>query len=133
MKTTALRNKSASKMVKIMKSQDLSYNHTGKEEFKKTSTAALRQIAKDLELSQSKVSFNAGGIAVGGDATLMGLWNDGNGIYVNISPDGFGEKIMYRTIKHMKDYTGGINQWLSLDVITDDYESFIEKLARLRN
>ena len=40
----------------------------------------LRALAKDLCLRDYKVTSNAGGIAVSGDCTLMGVW-DGGGIF----------------------------------------------------
>lgn len=132
MPVLASSNKSLSQVEVIMSSQDLSYNQTGKAEFKRAATAALRQIAKDLNLVQSKVSFNAGGPAVSGDANLMGMWDDASGIYITISQGFTGRDIMYRTISHMTDFTGGYNQWYSIDAASNDYESFIEQLMLLR-
>jgi pyridoxal biosynthesis lyase PdxS len=132
MPVVAMQNKSLTKMAQIMSTKDLSYNEFGKTEFKRTSTAALRQIAKDLGLKVCKASFNAGGIAVSGDATLMGLWQEGKGIYVTISQGFGGNRIMYRTITHMKDYTGGMNQWADVEEAAADYESIVERFFQLK-
>ncbi|MGV2887617.1 hypothetical protein [Paenibacillus taichungensis] len=129
----ATQNKSLVKMEKVMTNQDLSYNEMGKNEFKRTSTAALRQIAKDIGLNVSKVSFNPGGIAVSGDASLYGMWEENKGIYVTISQGFGGNRIMYRTIKHMKDYTGGTNQWANVEESCADYEAFLDRLSRLKH
>lgn len=129
----AIQNKSIVRMVKIMTTQDLSYNSTGKVEFKRTSTATLRQVAKDLGLLSSfKVSFNPSGIAVSGDASLYGMWEEGKGICVTISQGFGGNRIMYRTIKHMTDYIGGVNQWADVEDAVSDYESFIDRLNKLK-
>jgi hypothetical protein len=96
----------------IMKYEDLSYNEKGKAKFKNISMNFLRDLAKELELIEPRVSFNPGGIAVSGDATLMGMWTEDKGIYVHIS-QGPVAPIMYRTIKHMRDYTGGHNNWIT--------------------
>ena len=41
----------------------------------------LRALAKDLGLRDVTVSSNPGGIAVSGDCSMIGMWEDG-GIYV---------------------------------------------------
>lgn len=132
MNAVAVKNKTFNKMVNVINKEDISYNAIGKAEFKRSSMSALRQIAKDLLLSESNVSFNAGGIAVSGDAILKGMWADGNGIYININADHSGKALMYRTITHMKDYRGGGNQWASINNASDNYEEFIESLLRLK-
>ncbi|RRJ54902.1 hypothetical protein EHV15_35615 [Paenibacillus oralis] len=126
-----VQNKSFVKMTNVMTTQNLTYNATGKEEFKRTSTAALRQIAKDLSLKEKKVCFNPGGIGVSGDASLYGMWEDNKGIYVTISQFG-GNRIMFRTIKHISDYTGGVNQWDDVENANADYGAFLNRLSRLR-
>lgn len=94
----------------------------------------LRALAKDLCLRDYKVTSNAGGIAASGDCTLMGMWESG-GIYINLSqPVCGGDRVMlYRTIRHMKDYTGGYNRWLTRrDLATLSYEGLLSTLSALR-
>lgn len=93
----------------------------------------LRTLAKDLALQDYKVTSNAGGIAVSGDCTLMGIWDEG-GIFINLSqPCGGNQVLLYRSILHMKDYTGGYNHWLERgDLETFSYEKLLFTLSALR-
>ena len=122
-------------------SQDLGYIHGeresgpngAKKQFHTKSAALLRALGNDLGLAEFKVTNNHGGIVVSGEITLMGMWDDGNGLYFQINQpwqplDGF----LYRTIKHMKDYSGGTNQWLPCDIFAvGDYEKLIEIMSAL--
>jgi hypothetical protein len=99
-----------------------------------TGKAFLRQLARDLGLTESKVWANPGGIAINGESTLMGMWSEGNGIYVELTQalGGCG-CVMYRDILTMKDYSGGTNNWVSPhDFETLSYDRFVERLERLR-
>lgn len=94
----------------------------------------LRALAKDLCLRDYKVTSNPGGIAVSGDCTLMGMWECG-GIYINLSqPTCGGDRVvLYRTVRHMKDYTGGYNHWLTRrDLAALSYEGLLSALSALR-
>lgn len=95
----------------------------------------LRALAKDLCLRDYKVTSNAGGIAVSGDCTLMGVW-DGGGIYLNLSQPACGgdHVICYRSIRHLKDYSGsGYNHWLTRNYLeTFSYEKLLFTLSALR-
>lgn len=93
--------------------ESFNYNPEAKEHFKKTGIKAMKELAKLLKLKVYDVNFNPGGIAVSGDLHLMGMWNDKNGIHIFMNKD-FptsvpAGQIVYRTIKHMKDFSGGIN------------------------
>lgn len=74
----------------------------------------LRALAKDLGLLDSKVSANPGGIAVSGECSLMGMWAH-NGLYVQLSQPSYMREnvLLYRTIRHSRDYTGGVNLYLT--------------------
>lgn len=118
--------------------EGLEYNETGKARFERASKKYLRNLAKQLELKEFEVRFNRGGIAVSGDAILMGMWGDGNGIYISINQFGGRPVFMYRSIKHMKDYTGGQNLYIwghfpffdAPEPIND--ETVLERLLKLR-
>lgn len=105
-----------------------------KRTFLNVGRAFLRTLSKDLGLRDARITSNPGGIAVSGDCTLMGMWEDG-GIYINLShPVCGGERVMYyRTIRHMRDYTGGYNHWLLRgDLQKFSYERLLSTLSALR-
>jgi len=95
--------------LKFISSNTLAYSHENKERFKDMGLKAMRRLASALKLKEFDASFNAGGIAVAGDLHLMGMFNDEVGIYISISEGRGGYSFLYRTIKHMKDYSGGSN------------------------
>lgn len=110
-------------------------SESGKKQFLSKSAAFLRALGNDLGFKEFKVTTNPGGIAVSGDIALMGLWSYGNGLYFQINQplqpiDGF----LYRTITNMKDYSGGINQWLPCNLFADgNYDGLITTLLSLKN
>lgn len=123
-------------------SQDLSYIYGKKESgpngakrtFLHVGRTFLRALAKDLGLLDYKVTSHTEGIAVSGSCTLMGIWEEG-GIYICLSQFmGSKERVMlYRTIRHMKDYTGGYNHWLSQNALAVyTYEQLLSSLTALR-
>lgn len=77
-------------------------NEENKAVWKKQSMSFLRRVAKELNLTKEEYSirFNAGGIAVSGDAILHH-----NSFYLHINDFGG----FWRTCKGQKDYTGGTN------------------------
>ncbi len=123
-------------------SQDLGYiwgeresgPNGAKKQFLNTGRAFLRALGKDLGLMDAKVDSNAAGIGVSGDCTLMGMWHT-NGLYVNLSQfcSGGDSVLLYRAIRHSKDYTGGYNIFLTLRELAEmDYTDLLFKLAALR-
>jgi len=105
-----------------------------KKQFHSKSAAFLRALGKDLGFQTFKVTNNHGGIAVSGEITFMGMWDDGNGLYFQISQSVTGLRaFLYRSISYMKDYAGGVNQWLSYDLFADGrYEELLQILLALR-
>jgi len=96
--------------------KSLSYNAQLKAQFKTLSMAYLRKLKSELQFTECKVSFNAGGIAVSGDAHLMGMFSNGIGVYITINESWNNRNSMtflFRTIKNMKDYTGGPNNYFN--------------------
>lgn len=130
------------KTIHSLVSQDLGYIYGeresgpngAKKQFLSKSATFLRALGNDLGLKEFKVTTNASGIACSGDATLRGMWSDGNGLYFKIEQplqpiDGF----LYRTIKSIKDYNGGRNQWLGCDLFASaNYERLINTMLELR-
>lgn len=99
----------------MLSKEDASYNPAFKEKFRRVGGKAMVELADLLELREFKWHFNPGGIAVSGDLILMGMWGPENGVYVTMNkdfPNAPWGQVLYRSIKHMKDYTGGVNQYL---------------------
>lgn len=118
----------------MLSKEEAHYNAPFKEQFKKVGTKAMRELAELLDLREIDIHFNPGGIAVSGDLTLMGMWSDGNGIYISMNKD-FPNKpwgdVLYRTIKHMKDYTGGSNNYFEFALLQFP-EALKERVLKLK-
>ena len=123
-------------------SRDLGYiwgeNERGPNGAKKTflnlGKVFLRALSKDLGLRDAKVTSNPGGIAVSGDCSLIGMWEDG-GIYIQLSQPCCGRErvFLYRTVRHPRDYTGGHNNFLTVkDMRKLSYSELLEKFGALR-
>jgi hypothetical protein len=122
-------------------SQDLSYIYGeredgfngAKKQFHTKSAAFLRTLGNDLGFEEYKVMNNHGGIAISGEITLMGMWSEGNGLYFQLNqPTRPFNSFLFRSIKHMGDYSGGTNQWLPCSLFaTGDYERLIDIVSAL--
>lgn len=103
-----------------------------KKVFLNTGKAFLRALAKDLGLRDVKVTASSGGIAISGSCSLIGMWN-GSGIYIQVSQFGTGRAVLYRTVRHKTDYTGGHNCWLtSRDLAHLPYKQLLNTFLALR-
>lgn len=94
----------------------------------------LRALAKDLGLRDVKITANPAGIAVSGDCSLTGMWEN-NGIYINLSQPCLGGNhvLLYRTVRNIRDHSGGYNHFLTLDDLRKmSYTSLLETLSSLR-
>ena len=94
----------------------------------------LRALVKDLGLRDFKVTSNAAGIAVSGECTLIGIWED-SGIYISIEqPSNMaGNVLLYRTVRNMKDYKGGYNRFLNRrELARMSYSQLLNTLLALR-
>jgi len=103
-----------------------------KKEYLQTGKTFLRAMAKDLGFIESKVFAMPGGIGAGGDVVMMGMWDNGNGIFVLLHPDDFTGCIMYRRIRHMKDYSGDRNRHLPRGYLLRGYSELLEKFLELK-
>ena len=123
-------------------SQDLSYiwgekecgPNGAKKTFLNVGKVFLRALGKDLGLRDVVVRSNAGGIAVSGACTLIGMWED-SGIYICIEqPACCGEDVIYyRTVRNSKDYRGGYNHFIRLSELSSmSYEQLLRRLGALR-
>jgi len=98
-----------------------------KTEWLSVGRTVLRALASELAFDEFKVSSNPAGHGVWGESSMMGMWYAANiGIYVDLAvPWNVDRSFMWRTILHMKDYTGGHNRWLPYTTFND-----IDELAR---
>lgn len=105
-----------------------------KKQFHTKSAAFLYALGRNLGFQECKVTNNYGGIAVSGEITLMGMWSEGNGLYLQLSQPAMGwQSSLYRQISHMKDYTGGRSRWLSTELFASGkYAELMDILPALR-
>lgn len=113
-------------------SVQLSYNDSGKKRFSKVAVAALKALADEMGLQKGEydVRYNAGGIAVSGEATLHADW-----IYVQVGQSVLADlgEIMFRTCKGRKDYTGGQNHFAPAVMLDpENVAEFARKLLTLK-
>lgn len=90
--------------------------------------SVLKSLAKALKLKEYKVNINKAGPAVSGDITLIGMWGDGTGIYVCMSSPRLqmerGQETFYwRSVEHMKDYSGGHNRLMTYQDLAEGIEA----------
>jgi hypothetical protein len=130
-----MRMKYLSQLAFLMLSDEKAqYNEAFKEKFKRIGKKAMVELALLLDLKEFTYHFNSGGIAVSGDLTLMGMWGPENGVYVTMNkdfPKALWGQVLYRSIKHMKDYTGGPNNWFGFELLQFP-EALRERVLTLR-
>ncbi len=118
----------------MLSKESASYNAPFKEQFKRVGKKAMKELADLLELKEVDIDFNQGGIAVSGDLRLMGMWGPENGVYVMMNkdfPNMPGGQVLYRSIKHMRDFSGGVNQWLPYEALKSP-EELKQRILTLR-
>lgn len=98
-----------------IQNNNFEYDYLNKTEFHKLAKAELRKLVKNLGMTRGTydIRSNLGGDAVAGEVILHT-----EKVYLQIITKGFGEKglrVMYRTCKGRKDYTGGQNNYVSLE------------------
>ena len=105
-----------------------------KKAFLNTAKVFLRALARDLGLHDVTVSGNSGGIAVSGECSMIGMWED-SGLYVSISQPacGSGKVLLYRTVRHSRDYKGGYNHFITRHKLEKwSYAHLLDALCALR-
>lgn len=127
-------NSQLTRLIRFVHDNYLSYNQSAKEKFKTMGLQAMKRLASALKLREFKIDFNAGGIAVSGDLHLMGMFNDNVGIYITISEGSHhnGCTFLYRTIKHMNDYSGGSNNYFRDVVSEKEVVDTIHRLCKVK-
>jgi hypothetical protein len=97
-----------------------------KKKFHTNAKKVLHEIGSRLGLSKSDfdVRSNKAGSASSGDITFHS-----DKLYITIGGVSV-EKVMYRSCNGRKDYSGGSNQWTTIDNLLSD--SFIDKAKRIQ-
>lgn len=98
---------------------DVGYNTEAKARYKSLSMRVLRDLASRLKLTAGSydLRYNAGGIAVSGEATLHG-----DSIYIQIDQCTINHghaSVLYRTCDGRRDYRGGRNHFCTPTQLTD--------------
>ena len=101
-----------------------------KKRFLNVGKVFLRALAKDLGLRDSKVSTSAGGIAVSGECSLIGMWAE-EGIYICIYQSAYQRDrvLCYRTVRHTKDFKGGYNRFVTRDELEKQFNIELPELS----
>ena len=102
------------------------YNSEAKKKYASELKSKLRRVAKTMGLvaGEYDLRFNPGGIAVWGEVTLH---TDSLYIQASHSCD---LGVLVRTCKGRKDYTGGPNKWVPVDLLNKP-EEFVEAVKRV--
>lgn len=110
------------------------YDDQAKQAFGAIATKFLKKVADGLGLKEKSIQWNKGGIAVSGEVSLYGMFDDKHGVYVMLSTPSFCNGILIRSITSMQDHTGGENQWLDADDCSPaDVAEFIRQRFKERN
>lgn len=102
------------KSLKKFNSVELEYNDLNKNSFHKEGRVMLKKLASELGFAPETFEVRSclGGIAVAGEVTLHS-----ENIYIQLFKgwDNEGLRFLIRSCKGRKDYTGGCNNYASLD------------------
>jgi len=113
------------------------HNQDNKDKYLSVGRGVLRSIAKHYQLKEYKVNVNPAGIAVSGDITLIGMFNDHKGIYIHMSEPrlnfrSYSSPVFYfRSVSHIKDYSGGLNHWMTYTRLAQDLEAACDEMKRM--
>jgi hypothetical protein len=110
----------------------VAYDIAAKRLFHSRARSLLRRVATALGLRPGDYDLrsNQGGIAVSGEITLHG-----DHLYVQVSQSAMGHHsgVLFRTCKGRKDYSGGLNNFASLDLLNrpDELAHWIREVCRV--
>lgn len=94
-----------------------------KNEFRLITKAALIDIKKLLKPVEVSMYFEKSGSASSGCYTAFFMFSDTCGIYISINADmvmGKFGRTLCRTVTHIKDYSGGTNNFINIDRLSDE-------------
>lgn len=123
-------NKTFKTFHELCKGEFFSYcDSEKKNKFHRMGRKVCKEIAAALELPENSfdIRSNKGGVAVSGEITLHG-----ESIYVQISRGCLGSQmdILFRSCKGRKDYTGGANNFASIEELATNTENVICAMRR---
>jgi hypothetical protein len=127
-----MNQKILTRFANFCKGRTFSYcDYKVKQELHTLGKSVLRQIAKALNLQKGEyyIRSNKAGIACSGEITLHA-----KDFYFQIQPDSFmrGKEILLRGCNGLKDYTGKINHFLSIQDLKNG-EFVLKCISNARN
>jgi len=99
-------------------------NHKAK--FHSQGKKFLTLLARDLHLVNYEIRSNKGGSGINGDVVL----HDEN-VYIAFYGDMNNKEFMVRKVKGLKDYIGGLNNFIPFDCLRD-YSNLINKINNIK-
>ena len=122
-------------LFKFLDSTKYDQEESTKRTFKRLGMAGLKELAHFINPPYIDIAYNPWGIAVSGDLILRMFNNEGfapwHWVEVHLAMDYVTPKVMYRTIEHLADSTGGQNNWWQYDNSTID--QLIDRVTQLYN
>jgi hypothetical protein len=102
---------------------------------KKNMKVIAELLSQDLgHIYDSDGGEKPSGIACSGSVSLYGMWEKENGVCFVLTEllQPF-NSLLYRGIRHIKDYCGDSNRWMKIEVFEEqDYERLCYTLLRLK-
>jgi hypothetical protein len=97
-------------------SHHVGYNEDAKKEFIRLGKRFIKDLMQSLQsqgISNMESSYNKAGIAVSGEFTLKGLYeNEKGGFYIQLTFSSSRDFGFYRATAGLKDYSGGRNHMI---------------------
>lgn len=112
----------------------IEYELDNKAKYKKLGSRFLKDVERELrkktQVKSAKVGFNPGGVAVCGDHSIYAMFDENIGVNAFFGDIHMCDWVVFRTIKSEKDYSGGSNNNVSLDILASP-EAFAEKMLQV--
>ena len=95
------------------------------------STAYLQRIANQMGFLEQRIIWKEDSPGVSGEATLRGMVTPESGVSVKVAALGPELIVMFHTISHMEDETGGVNQYMNTDYYDEKVALILTTAATL--
>ena len=104
----------------MLRNQYISGDEDSKKSFQMIGKDFCAELSKKCECIDSTYHYNKSGVACSGDHTLVMSFSNDKHIYVSFNADNICDLgVLYRTMKHPKDWTGGGNHWCGWEDLKD--------------